>query len=257
MDDLIKSVKAQLYDRVSSPLLASFLISWLAWNHRMLLVLVSSEFKLVQKFDYVDKVLYPGAYQVICQGFLWPLLSALVLLVIYPIPGRWIYEHVRKEQKVLKEIQQRIEDETPITQEEAHELRLIIRNAAREHDKQIRERDEEISSLKKELAETKTVPVAPSTLSPSEPAPGPPSIKTSDSQTLMLHAIASKDNIADWELRHKFQAGENLAKYMHNLDRLQEQGLIESFLDDGTERYRSLPLGRAHLVARQALTELL
>lgn len=260
MDDLVKSVKAQLYDRVSSPLLASFFISWLAWNHRLFIVLASSEFKVGQKFHYVDNFLYPGVYQVVCQGFLWPLLSALVILIVYPVPGRWVYEYVRKEQKRLKEIQQRIEDETPITQEEARELRLIVRTAAKSHDEQIRERDSEISALKKELAETKidvaAAPALPSTAE-SEKQPEEPSIKTSDSQTKILKAISSKDHVADWWLRANFEASADLAKYMYDIDRLSDQRLIQSYVDDNEVRYKGTPRGRAHLIRLNSVDELL
>ena len=153
MDDLIKSFKAQMYDRVTSPLLSSFLISWAAWNHRLFLVIFSSDFKIKEKFQYIDNVLYPGLYEVGLRGFLWPLLSALALLLLYPIPGRWIYEYVHNEQKKLKEIQQRIDDETPLSKADAQKLRAEVRKTVTEHVKEIAERDAEIEKLKKSLSE--------------------------------------------------------------------------------------------------------
>jgi hypothetical protein len=151
MDDLIKSFKAQLYDRVSSPLLSSFLISWAIWNHRLFAVLITSDMKIKEKFAYADNVLYPTVREVGFRGFLWPLSSALILLFVYPIPGRWVYEYVRKEQKRLKEIQQKIDDETPLTREEARELRIQVRQAATEFERVIAERETQIKDLQREL----------------------------------------------------------------------------------------------------------
>lgn len=165
MDDLIKSFKAQLYDRVSSPLLSSFLISWAAWNHRLFLVLASSDLKLKERFEFVDSVLYPTWREVCGRGMAWPLLSALALLFLYPVPGRWVYQYVRKEQKRLKEIQQRIDDESPITREEAKGLRAAIWKADADFQKEIRERDDLITHLKAELASKRKI-FLPKQLSP-------------------------------------------------------------------------------------------
>lgn len=100
MDDLIKTLKAQLYDRAISPLLGAFLMSWVAWNHRAIVVLLSKD-EPIKKFAYLDKVLYPD-WHAFGPAVMFPLLSAIFLIFIYPIPARFVYEHVSKEQKRLK-----------------------------------------------------------------------------------------------------------------------------------------------------------
>jgi len=144
MDDLVKSFKAQLYDRVSSPLLSSFVLAWIVWNHRLFMVLLSSDLKIFEKFIYVDSILYPTWREIAGPGFIWPLMSALALLFLYPIPGRWVYEYVRKEQRELKRIQQRIDDETPLTVESARALRTEMRLIQEEIDS----KDSQISTLR-------------------------------------------------------------------------------------------------------------
>ena len=56
--ELSKSVKAVLYDRISSPLLGTFAVSWVLWNHRFITVLLSN-MEPIEKFKVVDTVLYP------------------------------------------------------------------------------------------------------------------------------------------------------------------------------------------------------
>lgn len=75
-DDLSKSIKAQLYERVSSPLLGSFAISWVAWNYRFVLTLISS-LPLNEKLAFIDTHIFPSYTQVLLQGGLYPLVTAL------------------------------------------------------------------------------------------------------------------------------------------------------------------------------------
>jgi hypothetical protein len=42
-DDAIKSIRAELYERVASPLLGSFIVSWLIWNYRLILLIFFDE----------------------------------------------------------------------------------------------------------------------------------------------------------------------------------------------------------------------
>lgn len=150
MDDLIKSFKAQLYDRVTSPLFSSLLIAWATWNHRIFFALLSSS-DVAKRFEIIDEVLYPTWKEVLGRGTVYPLLSALFLIYVFPVPARWAYEYTRSEQKRLKAIQQRIDDETPITQEDARELRVAIRKADSEFEKALEERHKIIEKLRSEV----------------------------------------------------------------------------------------------------------
>jgi hypothetical protein len=122
LSDLAKTVKAQLYERVSSPLLGAFAISWVAWNYRFIFVLISS-MPVAERFAYIDSNIFDSYQNIFLHGTLYPLLTTLSLIFIYPVPAKFVYEYWRKRQRELKEIQQRIDDETPLTREEARELR--------------------------------------------------------------------------------------------------------------------------------------
>lgn len=124
-DDLTKEIKAQLYERVKSPLFGAFAFSWVGWNYRAVLGVVS-ELSFKERMAYLD-VLYPTWQEWGWHCFAGPLVTALVFLLAYPLPARWMYSYWAGQQKKLKEVQQKIEDETPLTQEEANALRKVSR----------------------------------------------------------------------------------------------------------------------------------
>lgn len=152
LSDLAKTVKAQLYERVSSPLLGAFGISWIAWNYRFILVLVSS-MPVAEKFAYIDSNIFYSYKNIFLHGTLYPLITTLSLIFIYPFPAKFVYEYWRKRQRDLKEIQQRIDDETPLTREEARELRHETLNARLEFEQELERRSAEITRLKETIKE--------------------------------------------------------------------------------------------------------
>lgn len=121
LDDLSKEIKAQLYERVKSPLFGAFALSWVAWNYRALLA-VLSKMTFPETLAYLD-TLYPSPWHWGGYVIVGPLSTAVLFLVVYPHPARAMYRYWANQHKELKKVQQEIEDETPLTQEEAKALR--------------------------------------------------------------------------------------------------------------------------------------
>lgn len=144
-DDLIKTVKSQLYDRVTSPLFSCFFISWVGWNYKFILVLLSG-LKVEEKFKYIDLNIYNSTYVIALHGILYPFLTALFVIYVYPYPARYTYAFYRRRQVELKAIQQQIDDDTPLTKEEAKKIRSDAFILNIEFEKEIEKlRDENIS----------------------------------------------------------------------------------------------------------------
>lgn len=120
-DDLTKEIKAQLYERARSPLLGTFAVAWLGWNVKAVIVLFST-MSVPEKISFWGS-LYPSAWDWAFRGFLLPLGTATLFLLLYPFPARWAYHYWHLQHKKLKAVQQRIDDETPMTREEAAQLR--------------------------------------------------------------------------------------------------------------------------------------
>lgn len=106
MEDIIKSIKAFLYDRSSSPLFGAFIISWMAWNYR-LLMLVLSDTEIDKKFKDIDKYFDPVVWEIgkysfsipteILNGFIVPVIFALTFIFLYPHAAQPVYRYSLKK----------------------------------------------------------------------------------------------------------------------------------------------------------------
>lgn len=152
LDDIITTIKAQLYERATSPLLGSFLISWCVINYKFILIIFSS-LPAPEKITYIGMNIFVSLHDYILKGVLYPLVAALALIIIYPYPAAAIYRISRNHQKQLKSIKQSIEDETPLTLEEARKLRSQFLIQRIQFDQDLEKNITEIKSLKSLIIE--------------------------------------------------------------------------------------------------------
>jgi hypothetical protein len=157
IQDTINSIKATLHDRATSPLFGTFALSWLVWNHRAVAVMLSP-LPYADKFRYIDTTLYGPqfSWQWWVFLFLGPLISTVLFLVVYPYPAHWAFKYWRSHQKKLKAIQQKIEDEMPVTQEEARKLRRELEDLVVDHDKQMVIKNAQVEAHKRDLLDSQT-----------------------------------------------------------------------------------------------------
>lgn len=254
LSDLAKTVKAQLYERVSSPLLGAFAISWAAWNYRFVLVLVSS-MPVAEKFAYIDSNIFDSYKNIFLHGTLYPLLTTLSLIFIYPFPAKFVYEYWRKRQRDLKEIQQRIDDETPLTREEARELRHETLNAKLEFEQGLEHRSAEITRLKEIIKELQPREKLDADRSPKKQAkPTPPKVAEASStldenQVQMMKKIAeSASGLFNKEIISSSGSDKILAEY--NLGELVAKDYVSRRYNANRNDYEITVthLGRSYLV---------
>ena len=79
----LKEIWASLRERYNHPLLYSFAISWLVLNYKAIVVLISNE-NFVDKFEYIEKNLYPITASPLNSLLYFPLLSSLIYVFILP-----------------------------------------------------------------------------------------------------------------------------------------------------------------------------
>lgn len=151
-EDLVKTVKAQLYDRITSPLLGCFALSWAAWNYKLLFTLFSG-MNVKDKFNYIDTSLYESTYKYLSCGLIFPLATTAFFIFVYPYPAKVAYSFVRNRQAELKEIQQKIDDETPLTREEAKKIRSDAVKMSIEFEQEIEKLREENLTLRNVIKE--------------------------------------------------------------------------------------------------------
>lgn len=156
MDDLLDSIKRHIQDRISSPLGGACVVSLVLWNFKLFVVLFSS-IEPSAKLDYIATTLYPDTYHVWVQGVLFPILSALAYIFIYPYPSIVVYSFTLDMQKKLRQLKQKKYDETPLTLEESRKLIGETKSRLHELQSQIDASEQTITELRTDLSAAKTI----------------------------------------------------------------------------------------------------
>lgn len=147
--NIINSIKAHLYERSTSPLAGAFVFSWLGWNYRFVMVLFS-DLKLDDKFTYIA-TLYPNIWDGFWGvGFLYPLLTAICVILLYPLPAIPLSWYSRFMQMKQRERNQKIEKKKLLSVEESQAIILENLKLEEEFSKQIKRKDGEIDALRAE-----------------------------------------------------------------------------------------------------------
>jgi len=148
--DIIESFKSQINERLASPLTGSFTIAWLIWNYKFIVILFSAN-SVTKTFDLIHKICFPDFNAILLNGFLYPLFSTLIYVFIIPYPASWVYSFTRIRQKVLAEIRQKVDDETPLPMGEAIALRNELRKKDADFDQALSKSKIEIEELQRQL----------------------------------------------------------------------------------------------------------
>lgn len=149
-EDMMKSLRVQFYDKTSSPLMGSFVVSWLAWNYKFVLLIFSGETWL-SKVSFIDNVLYPSWKECLSYGGVFPLITAALYIFAYPYPAKWVFKFSRTRQRELNKVKQDIDKESLLTAVESQALKAKIEEVRKKLTEQIEEKDAYISELEKEL----------------------------------------------------------------------------------------------------------
>lgn len=142
IDEFIKTIKANLYERSTSPIAGAFIISWCSWNYRILIYLFSDESPKA-KIDAIQNLTN------IKVGLFYPLLVAAFFIFVYPYPARFTYWFWRKQKTAMRVIRQKIESEELLSREESRDIKRQMDNLQTEQNKVIERKDTEITDLKK------------------------------------------------------------------------------------------------------------
>jgi hypothetical protein len=152
MKDLWDSFKHQLSERLSNPLLGSFVISWLVWNHRMVFVLFA-DMSAKERFDFIDGTLYPAWWVSWFCLLIGPLACSLLYIRFYPDVAKKINGYWLRQQILLKKQRDEIDGAILLTQEESQEIRKRTYERVRNAEEESRKLRDELDVTKKALHE--------------------------------------------------------------------------------------------------------
>jgi hypothetical protein len=157
IDDIVKATRDNLAERLTSPLLGSFAVSWVLWNYKFLVILLSDA-GVTQTFTLIEAVAFPDWASVLLRGVVCPLAVALTYVFVYPYPARYVYAYTLKRQRETSEVKRLIEGATLLTLDESRALRQEHFQAEIKNKGTIDRLNAEISRLGAELeAMTKEV----------------------------------------------------------------------------------------------------
>lgn len=140
-----KSVNNVLYERLVSPLFGTFLLSWCFWNWKIIYLtfFVNSDEIKGHKIDFIISNYYNKF-----DLFLWPSLSTIGLLIIYPFLAVGAFYVSLRFKKWKIDIRNTQEDLQVLSIEDSIELREEIRNQSERFDRLLSSKNKEIETLK-------------------------------------------------------------------------------------------------------------
>jgi hypothetical protein len=140
--DIWASMVSHINERTTNPLTFSFIFSWIAWNYRFIMIVIS-ELPIKEKLEFL-KTNYPDWNLAWQEGLLFPLLTSLVYVFIYPFITEKVVNFYRHRQVLLANSVKQIEKERILTKEDATALQ-------RRHEKSMIKASESELELQTEL----------------------------------------------------------------------------------------------------------
>jgi hypothetical protein len=254
IEDIVTTIKAQLYERVASPLMGAFIFSWFAWNYKFLLILFSDE-EVIEKFRIINEILYVDYKTTLLYGVLFPIITTLIYLFLYPYPARFVYQFTRNRQKEISDIKKKIEEESLLTVKESQVLRRQLGSLEEEYQKIIAKKDGEIENMKLEIARLKDSQNTESTSSKDEVAVDgnfKSNTALDDIQENILKAISIKgETVVESEFLKSF--GGKVTEVKFRLGELEELNFLKRIFQGGRYVYELTHKGREYLVKNNLL----
>jgi hypothetical protein len=170
-EEIWRAARRQIDDRLSSPLLGTFIISWSLWNYKFYVILFSAA-QVTQTFKLIETIVFPDTLTLFLRGFLYPLLTTAAYLLLYPYPARWAYRLTQLSEKRLNDVRRDIEGQKLLSIDESRRIRAEREQLEVAHINEIDRKNQEIDRLRAEIAQLNSAPktTQPSTVSPTSPA---------------------------------------------------------------------------------------
>lgn len=151
-EDIAKSIKAYLYDRVSSPFLIAFIVAWSIWNYEALLI-VFSEMATLEKITIIKNSVFPDVKCVLLKGMTYPFFSALAYVALGAYIEQLFYWLWLRKNRSLRKLKQKMDKERLLTREESRALMVKLANIEEAASENISALEMENQELKKIVVE--------------------------------------------------------------------------------------------------------
>lgn len=122
LESLGKSISTIVDERLSSPLVSSFVIAWCLYNYKFLVILFSSA-SVSDTFRLIHEVSFPNYWIVFRDGFGVPLVATAIYIFLLPFPAKYVFEKWRRTQKEINAIKNRIDGDALLSLEDSRAMR--------------------------------------------------------------------------------------------------------------------------------------
>lgn len=122
------AVGSMVSERLASPLISTFTISWSLWNFKFFVILFSKN-SVTATYALIQAECFPTPFMSFFNGLLAPLVLTMAYFYLLPMLSKIIFEEWSRAQKETKDIKQRWEDQELLGSAEALELRRKLRAA--------------------------------------------------------------------------------------------------------------------------------
>jgi len=148
ISELTKSINSTLYERVTSPLFGTFMLSWAIWNWKIiyLTLFVSADKVKVTKIEYIS-----SNYSDIHLLVTYPIVSTFFLLTVFPFIANAAYWSHLKFQKWKTDKKHQVELSQLLTLKQSIQIRTDIAEQEKEFNELLTSKNSEIESLKTQL----------------------------------------------------------------------------------------------------------
>ena len=238
--ELFGELKLNLYERLSSPLMPSFIVSWMVVNYK-LIVTIFSEGSFETKFDYIDSHLYSSQPCFWLLTLIYPLLGSLIYIFVLPYPARFVFGFSLNRKIELRQMKLTKEKATLLSQEDSNKLRLDNFELRRSIESLRRESEDEISLLRTRLKQFERPNLLPIGESSDVPQGAPEAVVPAkllpEDQAAVLGAlvVAANSQITGIDVEYLSKVlGKTITDVRSALDDLLEERLVYSLKGAGT-----------------------
>jgi len=148
IDSFLTNIKAYLYERVSNPLISTFMFSWFIWNYKLFIVIFSSD-SLVQKFSFIQYNIYQTQGDLLLYNLFYPMITTYLYLYVLPRLTIKVYKKWKEDQQEIVKLKQDLEGEELLSVEKSKELKMELYKFRDEAYKKQQSLVEELETYKK------------------------------------------------------------------------------------------------------------
>jgi hypothetical protein len=143
-------MQKSLVERFDSPFMGSFVVAWVLWNYRFIVILFSDN-TVLTTFQLIEDVAFPDFWTTTRRAIIFPALTSAVYIFAWPYPSRWISAFVSRRQKELNDMRRKISEDELLSVEESRKLKSDFRKIEGSYYEALDRKDREIARLREEL----------------------------------------------------------------------------------------------------------